>query len=182
MAEVSLSLNWLVFSFFPSSPFSLPPVPVQFAEQQHGSEHRQQSSLHQPLQLRAHLQCPNALALLAAQLYLRHHVPGPRHPLQHRLPWSPPLRGDLPAVQHRQVSHLDSKLRSSTLAGEMLSTAERVLTANTRGGGAGEAGTGQLRDAAATKGDFTGTGGGPGKESVLETSVLPFQGVSSKGV
>lgn len=103
-----------------------------------------------------------------------------------------PSNTDYPGPHHFEVTFQQSStaksatwtvsLVSSTLAREMLSTADRVLTADTQRGGGGEAGTGQLRDAATADGDFTGAGGGPGKQRVLETSVLAFQGVPPEGL
>lgn len=107
----SCSLPFFSFFFYPfhSLPsWFLPPVPVQLAEQQHG-EPGESRHVRQPLQLREHVFVGRAhpLALLPAQLHLRGPVPGPSNPLQHRLPGSACLSGVLPAVQHRQVRHMD---------------------------------------------------------------------------
>lgn len=89
---------------------------------QYGSEHpKWWFHLHEPLQQRACAeQCDRSITLRSAQLHLRGPVAISRHPLQHRLRWTPHLRRVLPAVQHSQISHLDGR---STITVSLLTTA-----------------------------------------------------------
>lgn len=100
-------------SSFPSRPPSLCAVPVQPVEQQHGGEPGEPASgVHQPLQLGGeHVCSADAVPLLAAQQHIWRPVAGASYPVKHRLPWTPLLRGHLPAVQYCQVRHLDGEFQ-----------------------------------------------------------------------
>lgn len=100
------------FARFILFPLCVSPVPVQLAEQQHGQP-GEPRNVRQPLQLREHLFIGRAypLALLPAQLHFWGPVSRTGHPLQHRLPRAARLPGVLPAVQHRQISHMDCEYK-----------------------------------------------------------------------